>query len=126
MGGLLFVQDGEPSLAITFHQLQEFMDHNIIDPPSVTEDDIFDKSKGDFLTKLLVVLQTTWFIAQCLVRWAAGLIVTELEVVTLAFAILNIVTYSLWWHKPQNVQTAIHITRKYGVPPVHAQEPGEH
>jgi hypothetical protein len=33
----------------------------------------------------------------------------ELEVVTLAFAILNAITYALWLNKPQNVQEGIRI-----------------
>lgn len=118
MGGFLFVQDGQPAFVITFQRLQELIDNNTIDLPSVTEEDIFDKSKGDFLTKLLVVLQTVWFIVQCIGRWAVRLPVTELEVITLAFAVLNIVTYSLWWHKPQNVQVAISIVKRSGAPSV--------
>jgi len=32
---------------------------------------------------------------------------TELELVTLAFAALNFVTYGLWWNKPLNVQCPV-------------------
>ncbi|KAF9474833.1 hypothetical protein BDN70DRAFT_779290, partial [Pholiota conissans] len=64
------------------------------------EEDIKDRSKGDAISKAFVLLQTMWFIAQCISRWLAKLPVTELEVVTLAFAMLNIITYALWWHKP--------------------------
>lgn len=80
-------------------------------PLDISEEEIGDKSKGDFLTKLLVVLQTTWFIFQCLARWITHLPVTELEVVTLAFALLNIGTYALWWNKPQNMGVAIQMDR---------------
>lgn len=121
MGGLLFVQDGGPAFVITFDKLQKLIDNNTIDLPIITKEEIFDRSKGDFLTKLLVVIQTTWFIVQCTCRWAAKLQVTELEVVTLAFAILNIITYSLWWHKPQNVQVAVPIIKKDGAPSVIVQ-----
>lgn len=72
--------------------------------PKITEGEIKRRSKGDMLSKGLVVLQTTWFILQCIARWAEHLPVTELEIVTLAFAILNIVTYALWWNKPLNVE----------------------
>ncbi|KAF9445783.1 hypothetical protein P691DRAFT_709749, partial [Macrolepiota fuliginosa MF-IS2] len=74
------------------------------EPFDLPEDEIIDKSKGDFLTKLLVILQTTWFMFQCLARWTTHLPVTELEIVTLAFTFLNILTYSFWWYKPQNVR----------------------
>lgn len=46
---------------------------------------------------------------QCLARLQQGFHLVELEVVTLAFATLNIIAYMLWWHKPQNVQVAIRI-----------------
>jgi hypothetical protein len=64
------------------------------------------------MIKLLVVVQTSWFVFQCLARWILHLPVTELEVMTLAFALLNIATYGLWWKKPQNVQVAIRIQSK--------------
>lgn len=73
------------------------------------EEDIKDKGKGDGLSKGLVVGQTLWFIAQCLSRWQQGLVVTELELVTLAFAALNGAIYFLWWHKPLDVQRAMPI-----------------
>ncbi|KAF9444793.1 hypothetical protein P691DRAFT_834480 [Macrolepiota fuliginosa MF-IS2] len=118
MGGFLFIQDGRTAFGL--------IDKGTIEFPTITEEDILDKSKGDFLTKLLVVTQTSWFIAQCIVRWAAKLTVTELEVVTLAFAILNIITYTLWWQKPQNVQAAILIPKKSNAPPLEIPEPEEH
>ncbi|KAF5310295.1 hypothetical protein D9619_010138 [Psilocybe cf. subviscida] len=68
-----------------------------------TEEDIQDRSKGDGLAKALVLGQTTWFIAQCISRWAQNLQITELELVTLAFSALNGVVYFLWWDKPLDV-----------------------
>ncbi|KXN82158.1 hypothetical protein AN958_02967 [Leucoagaricus sp. SymC.cos] len=125
MGGFIFSQDCEPASVITFKQLQHMIDNKIIDLPSLSEEDILDKSKGDLLTKILVVLQMTWFIVQCTGRWATGLPVTELEVVTLAFAFLNIITYSLWWNKPQNVQRAVRITKKSGAPKMEVEPPSQ-
>lgn len=71
------------------------------------EEDIQDKSKGDMLTKGFAVLQTTWFIVQLVARAIQSLPITELEVATLAFAILNGITYVLWWNKPLDVQRPI-------------------
>ncbi|TFK63221.1 hypothetical protein BDN72DRAFT_776182, partial [Pluteus cervinus] len=61
---------------------------------------INDKSKGDLLSKGLVASQTTWFVVECMARLHLGLPLVELEVITLAFATLNVVTYGLWWYKP--------------------------
>lgn len=77
-----------------------------------TEREIRDRSKGDGLTKALVVGQTTWFLIQCLARWQQHLVVTELELVTAAFAVLNAVIYFMWWNKPQDATTAVPIILK--------------
>jgi len=34
----------------------------------ISEEDIKDRSKGDILSKLIAILQTTWFILQCIAR----------------------------------------------------------
>ena len=85
------------------------------DPPKeqlwilVTESEILDKSKGDGLGKLVAVLQTTWFIVQYLERWVSHLPRTQVEVMTLAYAAINVIIYILWWDKPLNVQEPINI-----------------
>jgi hypothetical protein len=84
----------------------------VINPPRITEEDIQDRSKGDAISKTFIVLQTTWFVVQCIARWSQRLPVTELEVVTLGFAMLNGITYGLWWDKPQNVGRPIFLESK--------------
>ncbi|KAF8644493.1 hypothetical protein AX16_008433 [Volvariella volvacea WC 439] len=79
--------------------------------PTISEDEIQDKAKGDFLTKLVVVIQTSWFVIQCIARHAQGLVVTEIELVTLAFATLNVITYLLWWSKPLNAEYPIYFKK---------------
>ena len=48
-----------------------------------------------------------WFIAQCLSRPAQGLIITEIELITLAIAALNGILYFLWWNKPLDVNCCV-------------------
>ncbi|KAK0460170.1 uncharacterized protein EV420DRAFT_1641498 [Desarmillaria tabescens] len=67
---------------------------------NITEEELQDRSKGDALSKLVAVVQTTWFVVQYLSRFQESLPVTQLETATLAFAVLNIFNYVLWWHKP--------------------------
>ncbi|KAK0201406.1 hypothetical protein DFS33DRAFT_1489334 [Desarmillaria ectypa] len=67
---------------------------------SITEEELQDRSKGDALSKLVAVVHTTWFMVQYLARLKESLPVTQLETATLAFAVLNIFNYVLWWHKP--------------------------
>ncbi|GJE87867.1 hypothetical protein PsYK624_039510 [Phanerochaete sordida] len=78
-----------------------------VDLSLITEEVIKDKSKGDLISKGFVVLQTTWFIIQIIARFIQHLPVSELEIVTLAFAVLNFLTYGFWGHKPIGVSTPI-------------------
>jgi len=83
-----------------------------IEWPTITKKEIQDRSKADIFSKGIVLMQTTWFIVQCISRFAAKLAVTELEIVTLAFAVLNGVTYWLWWDKPSDVRCAVPVYLK--------------
>lgn len=73
------------------------------------EEDIVDKSKNDWLAKGLVIMQTLWFVSQCTARVVERLAITELEIVTLAYTIINIGIYLAWWHKPYNVAQPLRI-----------------
>ncbi|KAJ7752876.1 hypothetical protein B0H16DRAFT_780778 [Mycena metata] len=73
--------------------------------------DIEDKSKGDTLSKGVAIAQGLWFVTQCLARASQHLPLTELEVVTLAFAVLSVVIRLLWLHKPLDVQQPIIVGR---------------
>ncbi|KAJ7888356.1 hypothetical protein B0H14DRAFT_2693722 [Mycena olivaceomarginata] len=68
---------------------------------------IKDKSKGDALSKAVALFQGLWFITQCIARATQHPPVTELEVATLAFAVVNIFIWLLWWGKPLDVQDPI-------------------
>ncbi|KAJ7073038.1 hypothetical protein C8F01DRAFT_1300934 [Mycena amicta] len=70
-------------------------------------EDIMNGSKGDTLSKGVALCQTLWFLIQCLARVTQHIPVTQLEVATLAFAVLNIFTWLLWWDKPLDVQQPI-------------------
>jgi hypothetical protein len=74
---------------------------------NVDAEDIMDKSKGDALSKGLAMVQGLWFTTQCVARVHQHLAVTELEVATLAFAVVNILIWLLWWDKPLDVQRQI-------------------
>jgi hypothetical protein len=105
MGGfMLRSKDSDQAYVLHPEEIDTYLRNGRID---FTEEDIQDKSKGDSLTKGLVVLQTTWFILQLIARAAEHLPITELEITTLAFAILNCLTYALWWNKPLDVERPI-------------------
>ena len=78
----------------------------------LTETEIKDKGKSDWLAKSLVLLQTSWFVMQCIARAIEHLPVTHLEIVTLAYAAMNFVIYIFWWNKPLNVNQPVRVFRK--------------
>ena len=77
-----------------------------------TEEEIKDRGKSDWLAKSLVLLQTSWFVMQCIARAIEHLPVTHLEIVTLAYAAMNFVIYIFWWNKPLNVNRPVRVFRK--------------
>ncbi|CAG7853300.1 SubName: Full=Uncharacterized protein {ECO:0000313/EMBL:CCA70983.1}, partial [Serendipita indica DSM 11827] len=81
-----------------------------------------DKCKSDGLAKFLVVVQTLWFITQCIGRKVSKLPLTELEVVTLGHTLLAVAMYIAWWDKPYRVTFPI---RVYETPPERTKEQKE-
>ncbi|KAK7040654.1 hypothetical protein VNI00_009560 [Paramarasmius palmivorus] len=83
---------------------------------TITEDEIKDRSHGDFISKSIAVIQTTWFILHVIARAVKGFAMTELEIITVGFAILNFITYALWWNKPLRVGQPLRVHwRKGGI-----------
>ena len=82
MGGFV---DGTTLLSL--NDIERLVRSKEIEYPIVTREEIQDKSKGDAVTKALVVLQTTWFLLQCAARGSQHLALTELELATAAFAL---------------------------------------
>ena len=80
-----------------------------IEMPTITEEEIQDRSKADGLGKALVIAQIFWFIVQVTARRLQGLVITPLELVTLAFAALNAIMYYFWWNKPLNVESTVSV-----------------
>ncbi|KAF5328375.1 hypothetical protein D9619_013262 [Psilocybe cf. subviscida] len=107
MGGFLLYDKGYPTAVLDYRRLGHLLRTRSIDPPAVTEAELEDRSKGNAISKSIVVLQTSWFVLQCCARWNKNLPVSELEAMTLAFAVLNGATYAVWWSKPQGVGVPI-------------------
>ncbi|KAI0062766.1 hypothetical protein BV25DRAFT_1915892 [Artomyces pyxidatus] len=114
MGGFHFYDDGEPKHPLSPGDVVELVRSGDLVPP--TEDEIRGWSQGDALSKALAVVQTLWFVVQCVSRHVEGLPITQLEVMTLAYAIITVAMYVAWWAKPQNVSGPVRITVKYRSP----------
>jgi hypothetical protein len=112
MGGFMEYDGNQPVRVLLPEQLPSYSLTGNGDFPKISKAEIEDKSKGDAISKTVVILQTGWFVTQCIARVVQGLPITELELVTVAFATLNIVIYVLWWHKPLNVQRGVRVYKQ--------------
>jgi hypothetical protein len=91
-------------------EIQDVLQHELETIiPFTTEKEIKDRGKSDGISKFIVLLQTSWFIIQCIARGIKHLPLTELEIVTLAYTMLNLFVYIFWWDKPRDVGCPIRI-----------------
>ncbi|KAJ6573053.1 hypothetical protein DFH09DRAFT_881903, partial [Mycena vulgaris] len=105
MGGFVS-QNGHP--IATFTQLEGLIGKQYQEEIcAVKAEYIMGRGKGDALSKGIALTQGLWFITQCIARVHQHLPVTELEVATLAFAVVNIFIWSIWWRKPLDVEQPI-------------------
>ena len=100
-------EDETPLHKLEWHHVKALLDAGLLQPPRPCE--IQDRSKSDWIAKSLVLVQITWFIAQCIGRRAQHLPLTELEVVTLAYTVVNVVIYAVWWEKPYHVAEPVRV-----------------
>jgi len=112
MGGFMAYEGNRPIHVLLPEQLESYSLTGNGDFPRISKAEIEDRSKGDSISKGVVILQTGWFMTQCIARGVQGLPITELELVTFAFATLNLVIYMLWWDKPLNVQRGVRVYKK--------------
>jgi hypothetical protein len=89
---------------------------------SPSETELKDKGKADVLAKLLALIQTLWFVAQCIARGVKHLPLTEIEVVTLAYTTVNVFIYYFWWDKPKDVGCPVRVYKSLNAGPVKRKE----
>jgi hypothetical protein len=125
MGGFMLYVDGKPNHTLQPDEVLKLIREGCIDAPTLTANQIHDKSKGNAISKGLIMLQVAWFIMQLLTRAIYHLETTQLEAGTLAFAVLNFLIYAVWWNKPLNVQCPHPVYRKptKPTPDNHIDEP---
>lgn len=97
---------------LTISTLKRLLSENLITFPTITENEINDRSKGDALSKGIALLQLTWFVVQIITRATQGLAITELELTTAALAGLNSIMYFFWWSKPCDIRFPVVIQTK--------------
>ena len=102
--------DGEIAKGVlTTKKFSELFTAGKIKFPTVTVEEIEDRSKADGFSKTIALGQTLWFIAQCIARGAQHLDLTLVELLTLSLAVLNGLMYFLWWNKPLDVRCPVRV-----------------
>ena len=96
-----------PKGVLSPERFSELLTAGKIEFPTLTVEEIEDRSKADGFSKTIALGQTLWFVAQCISRRAQHLDLTLIELLTLSLAVLNGLMYFLWWHKPLDVRCPV-------------------
>lgn len=88
---------------LTAEQILLAAERRLISLPQPSEQDIDDKSKTSSLVTLLAIIQILNLTVTLAVRGRNGQAISQLEVVTAAYAVCGIATYLLQWSCPKDV-----------------------
>ncbi|KXH47398.1 hypothetical protein CSIM01_05335 [Colletotrichum simmondsii] len=76
---------------------------HLFDGLILEEQDIKDKSKADWVLKGIAIAQVLWLILSVIVRSILHLPITQLEIATISFAAMAILSYMVNWWKPKDI-----------------------
>lgn len=107
MGGILLQpNDGKP-FVINNYQLANLIEKKLIEFPTITGEEIWDRSKADTPTKFLTIVQASWLIIQVVGRAVLHLPTSTLELSASSIVFCTFGTFIYWLHKPSDVQKGI-------------------
>ena len=112
MGGFMLMDGNVSKGVLTGEIFLELLEEERIDLPTITEEEILDRSKGDGLSQVVAIVQTVWFIIQFFLRIRQDLITTEIELITLALAWFNLNLFLVWWNKPLDIRCTTPVSLK--------------
>ncbi|KAF7974347.1 hypothetical protein HWV62_12414 [Athelia sp. TMB] len=107
MGGCQFYGENGPICPVSPRDAVQLVRRGHLIAPS--RDELANQSKGDALSKGVAILQTLWFVMQCIARRIEHLPLTNLEVMTLAYTVITVAMYVVWWEKPLNISCAVRV-----------------
>jgi hypothetical protein len=128
MGGFMFYKDKKPLRTFSPEDLNAYFpkrsgtSSDLKGKIDILEEEINDRSKGDFLSKAIAIGRAVWFAVRYIARGMEQLLLTDLELVTLAFtcdlvrdlvvqstakAIWN-ATWNTIWHATYNLIQPTH------------------
>ena len=107
MGGYNFCGEDGPLHPLSPANAVELVRRGHLVQP--TSEELANQSKGDALSKAVAIVQTLWFVMQCIARGIEHLPMTNLEVMTLAYTVMTVAMYIVWWDKPLNISCAMRV-----------------
>ena len=77
--------------------------------PKLSTERVSDLSKEDIFVKLLAISKIIWLCLQLSMRLSQGVPTTQLEVMTMGYALCSAVTYFLLFDRPRDVMTVFEV-----------------
>jgi hypothetical protein len=77
--------------------------------PKISTEQVSDLNKEDIFVKLLAISQIIWLCLQLSMRLVQGVPTTQLEVMTMGYALCSAVTYFLLFDRPKDVTTVFEV-----------------
>jgi len=107
MGGYALQTDQATQICINPEDMLRLLQEGKIAMPTLEDEDIDDRSKANWFTKSISLIQVSWFILQLLARAIEQKPITTLELYTLGIVTCAILIYGSNWHKPFDVQRPV-------------------
>lgn len=112
-GGFILETGDCPAFPINAKSIFYLRSTGWIDSPTITRENIWDRSKADLFAKGFAAFQTSWLLVQCVARAVQKIAISPLELFTIAFILPTIATAFFWANKPQNVDEPTVIRPKW-------------
>ncbi|KAI9771735.1 MAG: hypothetical protein M1839_002749 [Geoglossum umbratile] len=109
-GGFLLQPPDTYAFPVTAKQIHYLVTEEYIPMPTITQREIWDKSKADKFAKTITGLQTLWLMTQIIARAIQRLPVTPLELSTLSIVCCSLTTLYFWLSKPLDVNATTLLT----------------
>lgn len=100
--------------SIVFHENQPGHG-STADFPYISSKTLGDLNKGEYMAKILAIVQVSYLIVQLIARRVKGLPSAQIEIAALAFAAISLVTYIFFWNQPHGVESR-HIIKAKRLP----------
>ncbi|KAI1421778.1 hypothetical protein F5Y12DRAFT_668383 [Xylaria sp. FL1777] len=107
MGGFLLQFEGGTPFVVNNAQLAFLVEKGYVECPKISAQEIWDRSKANLLSKIVALLQISWFLIQLIGRTIVHLPITTLELLTSAIVLYTVGNLGFWLNKPNDIQKGI-------------------